>query len=127
VSLLAANLSALQGKPEEAIAALAKLEKTGELEDSLVRRLAMAYEELDRKTEADRVAQSHRERNPQSAEAMLGDSVAVYLDAGESGSVASTIVDATKLTIPGGKLRIVREGIISAAAIRTTIGDDRCE
>jgi tRNA A37 threonylcarbamoyladenosine synthetase subunit TsaC/SUA5/YrdC len=63
----------------------------------------------------------------QAAEAMLGDSVAVYLDAGESGTVASTIVDATRLAMPGGKLRIVREGIISAGAIRTTIGDDRCE
>ena len=61
------------------------------------------------------------------AEAMLGDSVAVYLDAGTSGTVASTIVDATKLALPDGKLRIVREGIISAGAIRTTIGDDRCE
>jgi tRNA A37 threonylcarbamoyladenosine synthetase subunit TsaC/SUA5/YrdC len=58
---------------------------------------------------------------------MLGDSVAVYLDAGESGSVASTIVDATKLALPDGRLRIVREGIISADAIRATIGDDRCE
>jgi L-threonylcarbamoyladenylate synthase len=42
------------------------------------------------------------------AEAMLGESVAVYLEAGESGSVPSTIVDATKLALPGGKLRIVR-------------------
>jgi L-threonylcarbamoyladenylate synthase len=60
------------------------------------------------------------------AESMLGDSVAVYLDAGPSGSVASTIVDATNLSRPGGRLRILREGIVSAAAIRTTIGDDRC-
>ena len=59
--------------------------------------------------------------------AVLTASSAVYLDAGESGSVASTIVDATKLALPGGRLRIVREGIISADDIRATIGDDRCE
>lgn len=61
------------------------------------------------------------------AEAMLGDSVAVYLDGGEAGTVASTIVDATPLLTPDGKLRIVREGAISAEDIRAVVGADRCE
>jgi L-threonylcarbamoyladenylate synthase len=61
------------------------------------------------------------------AEGMLGDSVSVYLDDGESGSEASTIVDATGLTLPEGKLRIVREGVIPAADIRALVGADRCE
>jgi len=61
------------------------------------------------------------------AEAMLGDSVAVYLDGGEAGTVASTIVDATALLTPDGKLRIVREGAISAEDIRAVVGADRCE
>jgi len=44
---------------------------------------------------------------------MLGDSVRVYLDAGESpGQVASTIVDAT-----GPELRVVRQGAISLVAL----------
>jgi len=71
VNLLLANLAALQGKPEQAIEALAQLEKTGELETSLARRLAMAYEELDRKADADRVAANHRKRHPESADAIL--------------------------------------------------------
>ena len=61
------------------------------------------------------------------AEAMLGASVAVYLDGGEAGTVASTIVDATPLLTPDGKLRIVREGAISAEDIRAVVGADRCE
>jgi len=61
------------------------------------------------------------------AERMLGDSVALYLDDGGSGEQASTIVDATGLLAPEGKLRIVREGIIPAADIRDVVGDDRCE
>lgn len=60
------------------------------------------------------------------AERMLGDSVAVYLDGGPSGDVASTIVDATGLLAPEGKLRIVREGAVSADDIRELIGADRC-
>ena len=51
------------------------------------------------------------------AEAMLGDAVAVYLDAGEGGTQASTIVDATALESPQGKLRIVRSGVIPDADI----------
>jgi L-threonylcarbamoyladenylate synthase len=70
----------------------------------------------------------------QEAEAMLGESVAVYLDDGMAGTdypgadaaTGSTIVDATGLLRPDGKLRIVRSGVISDAAIREIVGD-RCE
>lgn len=61
------------------------------------------------------------------AEAMLGDAVAVYLDAGETGQTASTIVDATALESPDGKLRIVRSGAIPDDEIRRVVGADRCE
>jgi tRNA threonylcarbamoyl adenosine modification protein (Sua5/YciO/YrdC/YwlC family) len=61
------------------------------------------------------------------AQTMLGDSVAVYLDGGVGGSVASTIVDATGLLSPDGKLRIVREGVIAADEIRQLVGADKCE
>jgi len=55
------------------------------------------------------------------AEAMLGDSVAVYLDDGPAGAgydasdrdSGSTIVDATGLLAPEGTLVIVRHGVIS--------------
>ncbi|MDH6180549.1 L-threonylcarbamoyladenylate synthase [Microbacteriaceae bacterium SG_E_30_P1] len=60
------------------------------------------------------------------AERMLGDSVAVYLDGGLGGTVASTIVDATGLSTPGGRARIVREGAIPSSDIRAILGD-RCE
>ena len=64
------------------------------------------------------------------AEAMLGDSVAVYLEDGRAGaaypgaesSTGSTIVDATAL-VAGGKLSIVRHGVISDEAIREIVGD----
>jgi tRNA threonylcarbamoyl adenosine modification protein (Sua5/YciO/YrdC/YwlC family) len=60
------------------------------------------------------------------AEAMLGESVAIYLDGGVGGSVASTIVDATGLLSPEGKLRLVREGVIPADEIRQLVGADKC-
>jgi len=60
------------------------------------------------------------------AEAMLGESVSVYLDGGESGSIASTIVDATALVRPDGKLRILRDGAIPAAELRELLGE-KCE
>jgi len=60
------------------------------------------------------------------AERMLGDSVALYLDDGETGELPSTIVDATGLSTPEGKLRIVREGVIPASEIRDIVGADRC-
>jgi L-threonylcarbamoyladenylate synthase len=62
----------------------------------------------------------------QEAERMLGDSVALYLDDGVGGTVASTIVDATGLLLPDGKLKIVRDGVISAADIRNLVGADKC-
>ena len=60
------------------------------------------------------------------AEKMLGDAVAVYLEAGEGGTLASTIVDATALESEAGKLRIVRSGAIADADIRRVVGADRC-
>ena len=67
------------------------------------------------------------------AEGMLGDSIAVYLDAGLAGAVydgvtesgaseASTIVDATGLA-EGRGVRILRQGVISADELRAVIGD----
>ncbi|POH69485.1 MULTISPECIES: L-threonylcarbamoyladenylate synthase [Cryobacterium] len=68
------------------------------------------------------------------AEEMLGISVAVYLDGGvagldyepigdRAGDTSSTIVDATGFDTNGGKLVIVRNGVISRAAIEAVIGD----
>lgn len=65
-------------------------------------------------------------RTAQEAEAMLGDSVAVYLDGGEGGEVASTIVDTTGLALPKGTVRVVREGAIPVDAIREVVGADKC-
>jgi len=68
------------------------------------------------------------------ARADLGDSVSVYLNDGRVGAEhdgaadpASTIVDATQLDQPDGRLRIVRHGVISDEAIREVVGADRCE
>lgn len=68
------------------------------------------------------------------AEAMLGDAVAVYLEAGEAGTAypgagagtGSTIVDATGLESPLGKLRILRHGVIPDEEIIEVVGADRC-
>jgi L-threonylcarbamoyladenylate synthase len=65
------------------------------------------------------------------ADHALGDGVAVVLDAGPSGDVPSTIVDATGLVAPAagegtGKLRIVREGVISRADIVRIVGAEQC-
>lgn len=57
---------------------------------------------------------------------VLGDSVAVVLDDGPRGETASTIVDATSLDLPDGRLRILREGVVSRDAIIAIVGDDRC-
>ena len=70
----------------------------------------------------------------QEALGMLGDSIAVYLDGGPTGEAypgadersGSTIVDATALTHPEGKLRIVRHGVIPDAEIVRVVGADRC-
>ncbi|HEY0249550.1 MAG TPA: L-threonylcarbamoyladenylate synthase [Gryllotalpicola sp.] len=67
------------------------------------------------------------------AEEMLGDAVAVYLDAGLAGaaydgvagtgaSESSTIVDATGLDAGRG-VRILRQGVISADELRVVLGD----
>ncbi|MDR6904533.1 tRNA threonylcarbamoyl adenosine modification protein (Sua5/YciO/YrdC/YwlC family) [Agromyces sp. 3263] len=69
------------------------------------------------------------------AEAMLGESVTVYLDGGPAGTgyeaigerpgdTSSTIVDATGLTADGGVLRIVRAGVISRERIAAVVGDE---
>lgn len=68
------------------------------------------------------------------AQAVLGDAVAVYLEAGPSGTgypdaaagTGSTIVDATALEHPDGKLRILRHGVIPDAAIIEVVGAERC-
>ncbi len=70
----------------------------------------------------------------QGAEDMLGDSISVYLDGGVAGldyepigdrpgDTSSTIVDATGFASNGGKLHIVRNGVISRAAIEAVIGE----
>lgn len=58
-------------------------------------------------------------RSIDEARRMLGDSVAVYLDAGEvdGDGTASTIVDATGLTNEGGVLRVLRDGGVSREAL----------
>ncbi|MGY4859845.1 L-threonylcarbamoyladenylate synthase [Cryobacterium sp. AP23] len=68
------------------------------------------------------------------AEDMLGVNVAVYLDGGVAGldyeaigdrpgDTSSTIIDATGFDTNGGKLVIVRNGVISRAAIEAVIGE----
>ncbi|WP_309068533.1 L-threonylcarbamoyladenylate synthase [Microbacterium sp.] len=61
------------------------------------------------------------------ARAMLGDSVAVYLDGGPSRTgVASTIVDATALVGPREdepRVRILRDGAVSRDDLRDVLGD----
>jgi L-threonylcarbamoyladenylate synthase len=61
--------------------------------------------------------------------AMLGDRVSVYLDGGTVGGAlpagadpGSTIVDATSLHLPEGKLRIVRHGVIPDEEIIRVVG-----
>lgn len=62
--------------------------------------------------------------NAQDAVAQLGDDVKLFLDAGEVGGEASTIIDATGLTSPD-KLtaRIVRAGALSRAKLAEVLGD----
>jgi tRNA threonylcarbamoyl adenosine modification protein (Sua5/YciO/YrdC/YwlC family) len=60
------------------------------------------------------------------AVAMLGDAVGVYLDGGDGGTIPSTIVDATRLSLPGGTLGIVRQGMITATSIRAVVGVELC-
>lgn len=62
------------------------------------------------------------------ARRMLGESVEVYLDGGELGQAAegvepaSTIVDATGVD-DGGRLRILRHGVITDLELRQVVGD----
>ncbi|QTV79508.1 L-threonylcarbamoyladenylate synthase [Microbacterium sp. NIBRBAC000506063] len=63
------------------------------------------------------------------AEAMLGESVSVYLDDGASFTgIASTIVDATSLVARGadaapGRVRILREGAVEREDLARVLGD----
>lgn len=61
--------------------------------------------------------------NVPDAQAMLGESISVYLDAGElpGDGTASTIIDATELTAEGGTLRILRAGAISREEIEAVL------
>lgn len=62
------------------------------------------------------------------AEAMLGDSVAVYLEAGEARGEASTIIDATQLDAGGsGIVRVVRAGGVSLEALQQALPDATVE
>jgi L-threonylcarbamoyladenylate synthase len=54
----------------------------------------------------------------------LGESVDVFLDGGAAGGAASTIVDASRVTQAGGRVRIVREGAVTRAQIQQLIGDE---
>lgn len=60
------------------------------------------------------------------AQAMLGESIAVYLDGGPADTgVASTIVDATGLVVRGAdpRVRILREGAVARERLREVLGD----
>lgn len=70
----------------------------------------------------------------QAAVEMLGDKVEIYLDGGVAGAgydpigerpgdTSSTIVDATGFDSNGGKLVVVRSGVVSRAAIEAVIGE----
>ena len=61
----------------------------------------------------------------QNAQDQLGARVEVYLDGGEAASgVASTIIDATSLQRGTGGVRILRDGVVTAAQLRDVLGDD---
>jgi tRNA threonylcarbamoyl adenosine modification protein (Sua5/YciO/YrdC/YwlC family) len=62
-------------------------------------------------------------RTAAEAEAMLGDAVAVYLEAGPGGEAPSTILDATALASGSGPIRILRRGVIDEAQVREVVGD----
>lgn len=57
------------------------------------------------------------------AELMLGTSVHIYLDGGPVGQTASTIIDASRLSGPGGKVHVLRDGAISREQLRGILGD----
>lgn len=75
------------------------------------------------------VSSANRTGQPAAATAQeavdqLGESVDVFLDGGAAGGAASTIVDASRVTQAGGRVRIVREGAITRAQIQQLIGDE---
>ncbi len=75
------------------------------------------------------VSSANRTGQPAAATAQeavdqLGGSVDVFLDGGAAGGAASTIVDASRVTQAGGRVRIVREGAITRAQIQQLIGDE---
>jgi tRNA A37 threonylcarbamoyladenosine synthetase subunit TsaC/SUA5/YrdC len=48
----------------------------------------------------------------------------VYLDGGEATEgMASTIIDATGLSRGSGGIRILRDGVVTAAQLREVVGD----
>jgi L-threonylcarbamoyladenylate synthase len=61
------------------------------------------------------------------AQAMFGDSVAVYLSdsAANQSGLLSTVIDATKLDKPEGKLTVVREGAIAREDIYAVVSASR--
>lgn len=75
------------------------------------------------------VSSANRTGRPAAATAQeavdqLGESVDVFLDGGAAGGAASTIVDASRVTEAGGRVRIVREGAVTRAQIQQLIGDE---
>jgi len=75
------------------------------------------------------VSSANRTGQPAAATAQeavdqLGASVDVFLDGGAAGGAASTIVDASRVTEAGGRVRIVREGAVTRAQIQQLIGDE---
>ncbi|QOD45205.1 threonylcarbamoyl-AMP synthase [Clavibacter zhangzhiyongii] len=60
----------------------------------------------------------------QEAAEQLDDAVSIFLDGGAAGGAASTIVDASRVTQAGGRVRIVREGAVTRAQIQQLIGDE---
>lgn len=75
------------------------------------------------------VSSANRTGEPAAASAQeavdqLGESVSIFLDGGAAGGAASTIVDASRVTQAGGRVRIVREGAVTRAQIQHLIGDE---
>lgn len=62
-------------------------------------------------------------RTVEDAVTMLGSSVHIYFDGGETGETASTIVDASTLAHPDGRVRIVREGAVSRERLADVLGE----
>ncbi|MBT5248256.1 MAG: threonylcarbamoyl-AMP synthase, partial [Microbacteriaceae bacterium] len=65
--------------------------------------------------------------SPSAIAKRLGDAVSVFLAAGEEkpGKEFSTVIDATGVGHPGGKLRVVREGLIPLTDIFHAVPAER--